>query len=29
VLFPNVGFTPVRQYVDFNSGLIKNPCPAR
>ena len=28
VLFPNTGFKPIRQFNDFNSGTIKNSCPA-
>ena len=28
ILYPNTGFTTVRQYDDYNSGLITNPCPA-
>ena len=28
VLFPNTGFKPIRQFNDFNSGAIKNSCPA-
>jgi hypothetical protein len=26
LLFPSTGFKPIRQYNDFNSGAIKNPC---
>ena len=29
VLFPEAGFTTSTQFVDFNSGNLANPCPAR
>jgi hypothetical protein len=28
ITYPNTGFTTVKQYEDFNSGPINNPCPA-
>jgi hypothetical protein len=29
VLFPEPGFTTVSQFADFNSGNMRNPCPAQ
>jgi hypothetical protein len=29
VTFPVAGFTTVSQFVDFNSGNLKNPCRAQ
>jgi hypothetical protein len=28
VLFPEPGFTTTEQFVDFNSGNMRNPCPS-